>query len=93
MEYRKKQLQGTLIFLISILQCIYWLFGNYIPLYKYAIVGAIFEILWLPMVVLIIGLPILTSIFWVKQRCKIKSFYLYALILSSLTLAFQILHK
>lgn len=40
---------SKIIFLSSLITFVYWLLGNLIPIYKYAVVGALFEILWLPM--------------------------------------------
>ena len=40
---------SKIVFLLSLITFVYWLLGNSIAIYKYAVVGALFEILWLPM--------------------------------------------
>ena len=44
---------------VSIFILLYWLLCKTIDVYKYAILGVLSEILWLPMVVLLFLLPII----------------------------------
>ena len=48
-----------LILALSIVILTYWLLCKTIDVYKYAILGVLSEILWLPMVVLLFLLPII----------------------------------
>jgi len=50
-------------------------------IYQFAFVGAIFEILWLPVILLLFILPILSIIYWVQDKFNPKSIYLYSMIL------------
>ena len=50
--------------------------------YHVAIIGAIYEILWLPAVLSAIILPVLSFFFWMKSGFQLKSKYLFALLIS-----------
>lgn len=80
-----------IVFLLSILTSLFWCLGQLINVYHFAIIGVIFEILWLPMIALLIGLPILSLINWVKEKFNPRSFYLYALLILLGTVIFMCL--
>ena len=82
-----------LVFLI-ILFCIangFWLIANTYNVYDNAVMGAIFEILWLPMIAATIAVPVLSIIFFFKDGRSAKSWFLYIAIVSLLLLAFYLL--
>ena len=81
----------VIVFLLSILTAIFWYLGQLINVYRFAVVGAIFEILWLPMIALLIGLPIICFIHWRKDKFIHGSLYLYAMLILLSILIFMII--
>lgn len=54
----------------------YWVSTLFIKnVYRFVLVGAMYEILWLPMLASLIALPILAFVFWKKERFIIQSVY------------------
>lgn len=85
--------KSKLIFLI-IFFCIangFWLIASTYNVYDNAAIGAIFEILWLPMIAATIAVPVLSIIFFFKDGRSNKSWFLYIAIISLLLLAFYFL--
>lgn len=68
----------TIILIVSFIVSAYWVTGNIITVYANKFVGAIFEILWLPMLLLLFILPVVSLFFWIRGHCKLNSLYLYA---------------
>ena len=66
----KKQL----ILALSIGMLIYWFLSKVIDVYQITIVGVFYEILWFPMMVLIVLLPILNSYFIFKEPNKLLNY-------------------
>lgn len=64
----------------------YWLLGIMLDVYEYPVVGAIFELLWLPMLAALFILPIISLVFLVKTRFNLGSFYLSTIIICILIL-------
>lgn len=54
----------------------YWIAGNIFNVYSFALASVIFEILWLPMLLLLFGLPVLFFILWAREKFKLRSVYL-----------------
>jgi hypothetical protein len=77
----KNSLTSKLIFLFSIFVYTFICLGQVIDVYRNAIAGAIFEYLWLPSLGLAIFLPIVSFIFWRKEKFNVRSLYLYTLLL------------
>jgi hypothetical protein len=84
---------SILVFVLSIWFVIYWLFGHIINIYEYKAVGVVYEILWLPMLLMGLVLPIVSLIFWYKEKFNFKSFYFFAFLLVVLTILVLILSK
>ena len=51
-------MKRTILYL-SILVSIFWICSRFVNVYRFALVGAIFEILWLPMIVMLFFLPLI----------------------------------
>jgi hypothetical protein len=83
---KKNNCTGMLFLILSTISCFYWLSGNLFSIYQFAFVGAVFEILWLPMLAILFILPIAAFIFWVKDKYRIRSFYLYSILVSLITI-------
>ena len=72
----------NIIFTLSIFTALYWFItSNIIDVYKYALVGAICEILWLPCLLALIALPIYAVYFWAKEKFRLKSLYLLSILI------------
>jgi hypothetical protein len=74
------------VFILSIIVSVFWVMGQSFNVYYFAVVGAIFEILWLPMIALLIILPIVSLLYLVKEKFNLKSLYLHSFLI--LTAAF-----
>jgi hypothetical protein len=81
---------SKVFFAVSIFCFVFWMLGQTIDVYHYAIVGAIFEILWLFMLLMLFVLPIVCFVFLVKEKYNLRSLYLYSIILSIGTLLLMI---
>ncbi len=90
MTFLKKSKSAITIFILSLLTSIFWCIAQLFNVYKIAVIGAIFEILWLPMIALLLALPILSLILLVKQKFDPKSLYLYSLLILLATVLFMI---
>jgi len=86
----KNSKAGRIIFILTIFVSGYWWLGKVINVYSYAFVGALFEILWLPVLLLLFVLPILSVIQLIKEKITIRSLYLYAILISVTTILFMI---
>jgi hypothetical protein len=67
-------IKKQLILALSIGMLIYWFLSKVIDVYQIAIVGVFYEILWFPMMVLIVLLPILNSYFIFKEPNKLLNY-------------------
>lgn len=92
MALRDKSRTKKIVISLSLLTALFWSLGQLINVYNYVIVGVVFEILWFPMLVLIIILPIISFIYWAKERFGIKSSYLYSLLIILATYLFMYLN-
>lgn len=75
--------QSKIVFMLSLLVAAYWYFGKAMDVYHIKILGTIFEILWLPMIILLFALPIVSIGFFVKDKFNIRSLYLYSLLVGA----------
>lgn len=73
---------SKILFVLSIIVLIYWLIGHNINVYRFAVVGVIYEILWLFMIIGLFGLPIISLIFLIKEKFSFRSLYLYTILIA-----------
>ena len=79
----------NVIFALSIFTALFWFItSNIIDVYKYALVGVICEILWLPCLLALIALPIYAIYFWAKEKFRLKSLYLLSILIIVTTAIF-----
>jgi hypothetical protein len=76
------------LFILSLISCLYWTISQILNVYTYALAGALYEILWLPMVLMLVGIPVVAAIQLIKKSSHFRSYYLMALLLSMLTLLY-----
>ena len=77
---------GTIILLINVLFLAVWMVAYNINIYKVAFVGAIYEMIWLPLIICLFALPVVSFIYWKKDSFKIKSKFLYLIVLAVLSI-------
>ena len=82
----RKNLLSKLILPLILLSTSFLLIASNTDVYEYKLTGALFEIAWLPMLLLIFGLPLVAVWFWHKQGYKLRSNYLVCLVLSAVPL-------
>jgi hypothetical protein len=70
--------KSKIILSLSMVVALFWFFGHTLDVYRFKLVGAIFEILWLPMIILLFVLPILSVIFFIKEKYNLRSLYIYS---------------
>ncbi|KGO89027.1 hypothetical protein Q764_10530 [Flavobacterium suncheonense GH29-5 = DSM 17707] len=76
---------AKLLFLLSVLLLAFWVIFGSIDVYQYAVVGAVYEILWFPFLLLFFTLPIINLVMYVKNKFSFKTIWLYALLINGLT--------
>ena len=78
---------NRLVFILSIITALYWLAGKFWNVYNFAFSGAVYELLWLPMLASIFIIPLVSLVFFVKDKFDLRSLSLYSfLIMSALIL-------
>lgn len=75
---------------LTILSGAFWLIGLNIDIYKNAFVGAVFEILWLPVILSCVFIPVISLALWVMNKFSLKSKYLY-LMLASIAITYLVI--
>jgi len=73
---------SRIILLLSIILALFWYLARTNDVYSNAAIGALFEILWLPMLLLLFALPVFSFIFWRKEKFSSRSLYLYSFLIS-----------
>ena len=73
-----------IIFISTLAAAVYWLVSRFIPVYKYPALGAIYELLWLPALLVLFILPIISFLLWAGQKFRLRSWNLINLSLALL---------
>jgi hypothetical protein len=73
----------TNILYLSMVVSIFWISSRLFNIYEFALIGAIFEILWLPMIGLVIFLPLISFYYLLKEKFSFDSTYLYSILIMS----------
>ncbi len=68
-------------------------FANMINLYQYKITGAIFEMLWLPVLALAVALPIYILYLFVKNKYRFQPLHLFSLFVVVSAIVFMFLYN
>ena len=79
-----------LIIALSILILSYWLLCKTIDVYKYTILGVIYEILWLPMLALLFLLPIINTYAIFKNKNSLFLYFNFALNIITILIVFLV---
>jgi hypothetical protein len=79
------------LFILSVFSLIYWLTAKTTNVYKTAALGAVFEMVWLPMLAMLAIIPITSLIILIKKKVLFRSLSFYALIIIAMTILLIIL--
>ena len=84
---------NQVLFILSIITILYWLTAKSLNVYNNAFIGAVFELLWLPMIASAFIGPVFSIILFVKDKYNPGSLILYAAVLQIVTLYILIFFK
>jgi hypothetical protein len=84
---------NRVLFILSIITIPYWLTAKSLNVYKNAFIGAVFELLWLPMIISVFIGPVFSIILFVKDKYNPGSLALYATVLQAIALYILIFFK
>jgi hypothetical protein len=87
----KNLIFDVVILLGSFLVLAFWLLVNQINVYEYKLVGIIYEILWLPFLLLVFVFPILTTVLILLRKLVKSKILFLALAIQVLLLLIQLL--
>jgi hypothetical protein len=79
-----------LLLTISISMLLYWLLNKTIDVYQIAILGVLYEILWLPMMIFCIVLPILNTYTIFKNKNNLIPYFSLALNVITIVIVFLV---
>ena len=85
------RLKEIAVFCLSCLVALFIFLMYTIDVYKYAIVGVFAELFWLPALVLLFALPILTIFVIISKHGKVHKLWYLSLGIQILTLTFRFL--
>lgn len=68
------------LFIVSIITLVYWWSAKSLNVYKYAFLGAIFELLWLLMIAAVFIGPVFSILLFVRDKYNARSLVLYAFV-------------
>ncbi len=74
--------KGRVLLFSSLLAAFYWFIAMNLNVYEYAIIGVIYELLWIFMLGSFILIPIFSIYFWIKEKAGWWSSYFYATLIS-----------
>jgi hypothetical protein len=84
---------NVIVFALTIIVTLYWYLPLLINVYHFPIIGAIYEILWIFMLIGLFALPVVSFIFWAKNKFNLRSLYFYSLIISLVSILFLVTSK
>ncbi len=84
---------NKVLFILSIVTILYWLTAKSSNVYNNAFIGAVFELLWLPMIVSVFIGPVFSIILFVKDKYNPGSLAIYATVLQVVALYILIFFK
>ena len=75
-------------FVLSLIISAFWIMGQFVDYYAIDFIGAIFEILWLPMIALLFFIPVISVVFWAKVKFQFQSLFLYTALIGLATIVY-----
>jgi len=92
-SYLKLAKRDIIILGLTIIVSFYWLLSQLINVYHSEWLGAVYELLWVFMLLGLFALPVISFIYWIKTKFSFRSLYFYSFILSVSTILFLITSK
>ena len=89
----KNSVSGKLVFFLTIIVAYYWFLGQVTDVYRFEVVGAVYEILWLPVLVMLFVLPVIALVLLIKEKRNIWSLNIYSLLIGVVTVLCMIFGK
>jgi hypothetical protein len=83
--------QSEIVLLLSVAASILWILGQLVNVYHFAVTGAIFEMLWLPLLIMLVGLPVFSLIMFIREKANVRSLYFYSILIVVATVLFTVL--
>lgn len=84
---------GKVVLALSVFVLLFVGLSRLLNVYQISYVGAIFEILWLPVILLLFILPVLSLIYWIQDKFNPKSIYLYSIVLGIASVVLMVYGK
>lgn len=81
---------AKIVFVISIIVTGYWWLGKFIDIYRFAAVGAIYELLWLPNLAMLFVLPVVATAAMVKEKFTTLLPFIISILLCVITILMMI---
>ena len=88
-----KKRNRKIIFILTIAAAIFWMISKSFNVYRWPVVGAIFEILWFPSLFILFILPFVSLVSWFKERFCLKSLNPYSILIATAAILITILFK
>ena len=85
--------RGRVTLALTITVSLYWFLSLLINVYRFPFIGAIYEILWIFMIVALFALPVFSFISWAKIKFGLRSLYFYSLIISAISILLLVASK
>jgi hypothetical protein len=85
-----KSLQFNFLLLLTIITLLFWVYSHFFNVYAFKLIGAIYEMLWFPIVLNTFFMPLVTLLFWYRCHFTIISKWLYLFLFSVLILVAKI---
>lgn len=78
----KQSRLGNFIFFATLGSSFFLIGTRFIPIYDYALVGAIYELMSIPAIAIIFILPIFSFLLWAGQKFVFPSIHLFSVLLA-----------
>lgn len=79
---------GKIIFSAAVGVCLFWIVGSSFRIYDVPFIGALFEILWLPALIVTLLIPVISIVYLLKEKFSLRSLYLYSFLIVVATVVF-----
>ena len=79
---------GKFFLIFSIFIAVYWSMVRWVDLYYFAVTGALYEILWFPMIACAFIVPVVVLVLWGLQKFRLRSFYFYSFLILLIPLSY-----
>lgn len=81
---------GKIIFTFSLMVSLFWISSQQFNVYQHAVLGAFFELLAIPMLLLYVVLHTVSFIILIKERFSFKTYAFYSFLLLFATFIFVV---